>query len=108
MSTITLDESFFYIHTDFEHMWLPVDEAPETRERHMISSEKLMVTIAWNLDGFHVIEVLPKGQKLNADYYCSSVPTKLSTIGEQFRNETRRKLILHADNASPHAAMSRI
>jgi hypothetical protein len=30
MSIITLDESFFYMHTDFERMWFPVDEAPET------------------------------------------------------------------------------
>jgi hypothetical protein len=48
---ITLEESFFYIHTDFDQMWLPTDQAPETRERHMISPEKLVVTIAWTLMG---------------------------------------------------------
>jgi hypothetical protein len=67
---ITPDESYFYMHTDFGHMSLPKDEALEIRERHMISSEKLMVTIPWNSDGFPVIEVLPKEQKFNADYYC--------------------------------------
>jgi hypothetical protein len=46
----------------------------------MISSEKLVVTIAWNPDGFHVIEVLPKRQKFNTDYGCSSVLTKLLKI----------------------------
>jgi hypothetical protein len=55
-------------------------EAPEARERHMIRSEKLMVTIAWNFDGFRVIEVLRKGQKFDAGYYCSSVLTKLLKI----------------------------
>jgi hypothetical protein len=49
-------------------MWLPRDEAPETREFRMISSEKLMVTIEWIPDGFHKIEVLPKGQKPNAGH----------------------------------------
>jgi tellurite resistance-related uncharacterized protein len=58
-------------------MWLPRDEAPETQERHMISSEKLTVEFAWNPDGFHVIEALAKGQKCNSDYYCSSVLTQL-------------------------------
>jgi hypothetical protein len=74
----------------------------------MISSEKLMMTIEWNPDGFRVIGVLPKGQKCNADYQCSSVLTKLSKIARQIRNQTRRKLILHADNALPHIAKSRI
>jgi hypothetical protein len=103
---ITLDESFFDVHTDFEQMWLPIDEAPEARECQMISSEKLMATIAWNSDEFHVIEVPPKGQKYNANYYSSSVLTKLLKITRQFRNNRQRKLILHADNAGPHAAKS--
>jgi hypothetical protein len=76
------------MHTDIGQMRIPSDEAPETRERRMIGSEKLMVTIAGNPYGFHVIEVLPKGQRFNADCYCSSVITKLSKIALQFRNET--------------------
>jgi histone-lysine N-methyltransferase SETMAR len=74
----------------------------------MISSAKLSVTIAWNPNGFHVIEVLPKGQKFSTDYCCSSVLAKLSKIATQFRNETRRKLISHADHAPPHTAKSGI
>jgi hypothetical protein len=67
-----------------------------------------MVTIAWKPDGFHVIEVLPKGTKFNADYYCSHVLTKLSKTARQFTNETRRKLIRHADDACPHTSKSSI
>jgi hypothetical protein len=74
----------------------------------MISPEELMVTIAWNSAGFHLIEVLPKGHRFNADYGCSSVLTRLSRISRQFRNEARRKLILHADNARPHTPKSSI
>jgi histone-lysine N-methyltransferase SETMAR len=74
----------------------------------MISSEKLMVTITWNPSGFQVIEVVPKRQKSNADYYCSSVLTKLPKMAKQFRSKTRRKMILHADNARPHTAKSSI
>jgi hypothetical protein len=53
----------------------------------MISSEKPMVTIAWKPDEFYVIEVLPKGQKSNADYDCSSGLTKVSKIARRFTNE---------------------
>jgi hypothetical protein len=57
---IPLDVAFFSIHSDFEQMSLPRARAAETRECHMISSEKLMATIAWNREEFHVIAVLPK------------------------------------------------
>jgi hypothetical protein len=96
------------MQTGLERIWLPRDEGPRTRERHMISSEKPMVTIPWNCNGFHVIEGLPKGQRVNADSQCASVPTKLSTIVRQFGNETRRKSILHADNVRTHIAESSI
>jgi hypothetical protein len=89
-------------------MWLPGDEAPETREGHTISSEKLMVMIAWNSDGFHVITVISKKQKFHIDYYCTSVLAKLSKIARQLRNETRGQLICHADKARPHIAKSTI
>jgi hypothetical protein len=70
----------------------------------MVNSERLMVTIAWNPDGFHVIEALPKRQKCNADYDCSSMLTKLSKIAKQFRTETQRQMIVHADNACSHTS----
>jgi hypothetical protein len=43
----------------------------------MVSSEELMETIAWNPDGFHLIEVLTKGEGFNTDYSSSSVLPKL-------------------------------
>jgi hypothetical protein len=74
----------------------------------MISSETLMMTIAWNPDCGQVIEVLPQRDELNADYSCSSVLTKLLKMARQFRSETRRVLILHADNTRPETAKSSI
>jgi hypothetical protein len=51
----------------------------------MISSEKVMVTIAWNPNGFHEIEILPKGQTFNTDYGCLFVLPKLLKMAKQFR-----------------------
>jgi hypothetical protein len=45
----TSDESLMFYdchHTGFDQIWLPRDEAPETRDSHMISPGKLIVTIA--------------------------------------------------------------
>jgi hypothetical protein len=90
-SITTLRESFFYMRTDYAQTCLPTNEALETRERDMVSPNKLMVTIARHLNGFHVIEPVLKKQKLIADYSCSFVLTKLSKIVRTFRTEMRRK-----------------
>jgi hypothetical protein len=74
----------------------------------MINSGKVMVMIAWNQDGFHVIEILTKGRQFNPDYSCSSGFKKLSKIARHFRNERRIKLTLHVDNARPHIAKSNL
>jgi transposase len=101
---VTLDESWFYLATDYDSIWLPPAEAPPTREKKMISSPKLMLTIVWNPHGFHIIDILPKGAKFNSDYYISHILTPLAEIKESIGVESQRKLIVHADNARPHTA----
>jgi ABC-type uncharacterized transport system YnjBCD substrate-binding protein len=66
---VTLDESWFYLNTNHELIWLQPDgEIPE-RERRTIHSENVMLTIVWNPSGFHLINVLPKRFKFNASFY---------------------------------------
>jgi hypothetical protein len=36
------------------------------RERQMIQSPKLMLTVVWNPSGVHVVKSLPTGIKFNA------------------------------------------
>jgi hypothetical protein len=79
---VTLDESWFYINlnTDHELIWLQPDgEIPE-RELRTIQSEKVMFTIVWNLSSFHLINVLPKGFKLNASFYVTQILGPLSDL----------------------------
>jgi hypothetical protein len=49
---VLLDESWFYLHTDHERIWLAPGETPPDRERHTIQSPKFMLTIVWGLLGF--------------------------------------------------------
>jgi hypothetical protein len=88
---IALVESFFYMHTNSEQMCLPRDKAPETRERHMISSEKLMVTIVWNPGGFPAIKVFRTGPKFKVDDHCSSML-------QRFRKQPDRSGTRHEEN----------
>jgi hypothetical protein len=53
---ITLDESWFYLSTDYEQIWLRPDEEPSERVKHPIQDKKIMVTISWNALGFHLVD----------------------------------------------------
>jgi hypothetical protein len=39
-------------------VWLVLGEIIPKIEQHMIQSPKLMITVAWNTNGFHAFEVL--------------------------------------------------
>jgi ABC-type uncharacterized transport system YnjBCD substrate-binding protein len=56
---LTLDESWSYLSTDHEMIWLQSDEKGPTQEWHTIQRKKLMLTMVWNPIGFHLINILP-------------------------------------------------
>jgi hypothetical protein len=101
---VTLDESWFYWCSDHDLMWLRPGETVPDRERYTIQSPKLMVTIVWNPNGFHVVDALPKAGKFNAHYYTGNIIYAI-LIWRQAEGGTRpSKLWVHADNARPHTA----
>jgi hypothetical protein len=60
-----------------------------------------MVTIAWNVLGFHLLDALLKGNTCNAEYYHANILTELLRVRSQVDG---RRLVIHADNAKPHTA----
>jgi hypothetical protein len=64
-----------------------------------------MLKMVWNPRGFHLINVLEKGRKFNADYYIVEILEPLSQWRSIEAAGNERKLLLHADNARPHTAM---
>jgi hypothetical protein len=60
---VTLDEAWFYFSNQHEQIWLPDQEGPPTIQRQTISTPKTMLTVVWNPHGFHLVSLLPKGQK---------------------------------------------
>jgi histone-lysine N-methyltransferase SETMAR len=63
-----------------------------------------MLTIVWNLRGFHLIKVLENGRKFNAGYYIAEILESLSQWRPIEAASNKRKLLVHADNARPHNA----
>ena len=96
---VTLDESWFYISTDHERIWLTPGEPVPGRERHMIQSPKLTITVVWNTSGFHVVAALPKGLKFNAECDTRGILQEILNWREEQGVGSTRKLSVHADNA---------
>jgi hypothetical protein len=63
---VTVDESWFYFIIDWETQWFPEEDEPATRMQKTIDHRKMMVTIVWNLFGFHVVDILPQGETFSA------------------------------------------
>jgi hypothetical protein len=62
---------------------------------------KMMVTIVWNPQSFHLADTLPKGHRFNAKYYIDRI---LQSLLESRSTGRGPGLIIHADNERPHTA----
>jgi hypothetical protein len=61
----------------------------------------MMVTIAWNPLGFHLLNALPKGNSFTGEYYRNHIVASLL----QLRSASDgKRFCLHADNARVHTA----
>jgi hypothetical protein len=76
-------------------------QQPPERVKYMTGDRKMMVTIVWNPQGFHLVNALPKGQKFNAHYYIDRMLQPLLKSRSTGRGPG---LIIHADNARSHMA----
>jgi hypothetical protein len=63
-----------------------------------------MLTIVWNLRGFHLIKILEKDRKFNAGYYIAEILELLSQWRSIEAAGNERKLLVHSDNPRPHTA----
>lgn len=105
---VTGDESWFYLCYDYERQWVVSGEEPSIREKKMISSEKVMITVFWNPKQIALVDALPKGEKFNALYYTNNILEKLQKLGNGFPDTNGKKLNVHADNARPHTSKTTI
>jgi histone-lysine N-methyltransferase SETMAR len=103
---VTVDESWFFLTTYHDFIWLPETENVRERERPMIESTKLMLRIVRNPQGFHVANVLPKGYKFNAGYHITELLSALFDWRRTQQRSTDGKLLVHAANARPHTAQA--
>ena len=70
------------------------------------STGRVLASIFWDQDGILLIDYLPKGQTINAEYYSSLLVQLKDILKEKCRGKvTKRVLFLH-DNALSHRALA--
>jgi hypothetical protein len=68
-----LDESWFYLLTNYDFIWLTPEEPVPDRECHMIQSPKLILIVVWDTMNFDVLTALLNGIKFNMTYYTNEI-----------------------------------
>jgi hypothetical protein len=68
---LSLDESWFYLSTDHERIWLTPEQPVPDRERHMAQSPKLMSTVAWNPNGSMLLRRSQRDLNLTLGIICT-------------------------------------
>jgi hypothetical protein len=101
---ITLDESWVNLPSDHDLVWMTPGEIVSDRERHTIRSRKVMLTVVWNLSGFHVLKALPKGSKCRHNTIQTNILIEILDWKQLAGGMWPNKLCIHADNPRSHTA----
>jgi len=69
------------------------------------SAGKVLASIFWDQDGILLIDYLPKGQTINAEYYSSLLVQLKDILKEKRRGRVTKGVLFLHDNATAHQAL---
>ena len=104
-----MDETWLY-HYDSETKqqsmeWQHSSSPHPKKFRVQKFAGKFLASTFWNHDVILLIDYLPKGQTINAEYYSSLLVQLKDILKEKHREVTKGVLFLH-DNAPAHRALA--
>jgi len=68
-------------------------------------STVFLASICWDQDGILLIDYLPKGQRINAEYYSSLLVQLKDILKEKRRGKVTNGVLFLHDNAPVHQAL---
>jgi len=68
--------------------------------------EKFSRTFFWDQDNILLIDYLPNGQTINAEYYSSLLVKLNDTVKEKRRGKVTKEVLFLHDNAPAHRALA--
>jgi len=98
---------YYYLETKQQSMEWRHSGSPRPKKFRVQKSDgKVLASIFRDQDGIVLIDYLPKGQTINAEYYSSLLVQLKDILKEKRRGKvTKRVLFLH-DNAPTHRALA--
>ena len=73
--------------------------------RVQIPAGKVLASMFWDQDGILLIDYLPKGQTINAEYYSSQLVQLKDTLKKKSRGKVTKGVLFLHDSASAHRAL---
>jgi len=70
------------------------------------SAGKVLVSSFWDQDGILLIDCLPNGQNINAEYYSSMLVQFKDILKENLRGKVTKGVLFLHDNAPAHRALA--
>ena len=87
---------------EWRHSGSPRPKLPQVQK----SAEKVLGSIFWNEDGILLIDNLPYGQTINAQYYSSLLVQLKDILKEKRRRKIIKGVLFLHDNAPAHRALA--
>jgi len=70
------------------------------------SARRILASIFWDQDGIILIDYLPKGQAINAEYYLSLLVKLKYILKEKRRGKFAKEVLFLHDNAPAHRVLA--
>ena len=105
-----MDETWLY-HCDPETKqqsmeWRHSGSPHPKKLRVQKSIGKVLTSIIWDQDGILLIDYLPKGQTVNAEYYSSQLVQQKDILKENATGRSPRGVLFLHDNVPAHRALA--
>ncbi|GFO05091.1 histone-lysine N-methyltransferase SETMAR [Plakobranchus ocellatus] len=102
---ITGDETWLHLSTPeskrdsvtWKHPSSPVTKKVQSPA----SATKVMTTVFWDSRGMIILDILPKGESVNADQYCETLDRLRHAVRRKRPGLLRSGVVLQHDNATP-------
>ena len=106
---ITVDECWVYWRNDRSYhnrSWFGPDDQPTTSVRQTsMTKQKFLACVFWDAKGLLLMEILPQGQPLNSEIYCTLLDKLSDALLSKRRRSCSDRFFLQ-DNARPHTAQA--
>jgi histone-lysine N-methyltransferase SETMAR len=100
---VTGNDSWFFLSDSQRRIWTLAKDEVVRKPRRDTQAAKFMFTVIWNPLGFHVMNKLPTGARMNSEYTLTHIfAQREEKLFPEGRTAHAKRLIVHMDTCSIH------